>query len=207
MTKTKKLNWNFNEVLSHIETTDTKLSTLMHRIGPMNFNLQTAHFTALVESIISQQLSVKASDTIFKRLETWCNGNVEPKKIAPIDAAQLRVFGISNQKAGYLINLANHFVKDPQRFAHLATLSDDEVIEALVEIKGIGVWTAQMFLMFTLGRMDVFAPGDLGLRNAMMKLYGWKQKPDAKKLTRKSLAWKPYRTVACKYLWRSLSEK
>ncbi|MBL7944198.1 MAG: DNA-3-methyladenine glycosylase 2 family protein [Flavobacteriales bacterium] len=205
MSKSKKLKWNFEEVQLHFGKCDPRVAGLMKSIGPIEFRVHTDHFHALVESIISQQLSVKASDTIFRRLLTHCGDALSPQVLAKMKPDAYRVHGISGQKAGYLIDLAGHFCADSDRFSHLAALSDQEVIDALVDIKGIGEWTAQMFLMFTLGRMDVFAPGDLGLRNAMMALYRWKEVPGREKMINKAKKWAPYRTIACRYLWRSLN--
>jgi DNA-3-methyladenine glycosylase II len=205
MSKLKKIKWNFDDVHSHFQQKDPRLAGLLNSIGPIEIRVHTDHFHALVESIISQQLSVKASDTIFKRLLSYCGETLTPDVLVAMKPEAYRVHGISGQKAGYLIDLARHFCEDRDRFSRLSALPDQGVIDALVEIKGIGEWTAQMFLMFTLGRMDVFAPGDLGLRNAMMALYRWKEMPERDKMIRKANAWAPYRTIACRYLWRSLN--
>jgi DNA-3-methyladenine glycosylase II len=119
----------------------------------------------------------------------------------------LREFGISNQKAGYILDIAGHFNQSPGKFASLQKFSDEEVIQTLTEIKGIGVWTAQMFLMFTLGRPDVFPVADLGIKNAMIRVYKWRTDPDKDKMLRASLKWAPHRTAVSRYLWHSLANE
>jgi DNA-3-methyladenine glycosylase II len=200
----KKLKWKYDEVLSHFESNDPRIASLMRSIGPLNFPLHGDHFHSLTSAIISQQVSTKAAASIKKKLIDGMGGELRPDIIASHTKEELRVFGISNQKAGYLLDLSNHFIQDKEKFSRLPKMTDEEVIKTLVEVKGIGVWTAQMFLMFTLGRTDVFAPLDLGLKNAMIKLYGWKSDPDKSKLEKTSLKWSPYRTIASMYLWRSL---
>jgi DNA-3-methyladenine glycosylase II len=201
------MEWNYNEALKHFEKKDPKVALLMHEIGELGFISEKDYFISLVNSIISQQVSVKAAESIFKKLESGLKGALTPSAILSCSPEGLRAFGVSPQKAKYLLDLAHHFQYESHRFQRLEELTDDEVIEALVQIKGIGKWTAQMFLMFTLGRKDVFAPDDLGIRNAMMRLYGWKQIPTKDKMERKSKTWSPYKTIACRYLWKSLNNK
>ncbi len=198
------LKWNYDDVVSHLESHDRKLAALIADIGPLDFKLQTDHFYSLVSAIISQQLSTKAAATIKSRFVAGMGGKLEPESILLYTKEDLREFGISNQKASYILDLSNHFVSDRGKFANLSKMKDEDVIKTLIEVKGVGVWTAQMFLMFTLGRQDVFAPLDLGLKNAMIKLYGWKTLPDKEKLEKTALKWSPYRTLASLYLWRSL---
>ncbi len=160
------------------------------------------YFASLVRSIISQQVSVAAARAIAGRFEEQTH--MKPDKAAALSDEEMRAVGLSKQKAGYIRDLAGHFVKDPAVYNHLEKLSDDEVIADLTAIKGIGVWTAQMFLISTLGRADIFAPDDAGLQRAMMKLYAWDELPHKKELIVASEKWQPYRTVACLHLWHSL---
>lgn len=201
------MEWNYTSTLAHFEAKDKKIASLMKEIGELEFLPERDYFTSLVGSIISQQVSVKAADSIYKKLQSGIGGKMLPQNIAHCSADDLRAFGVSPQKAKYLLDLSHHFIHEKHRFAHLSELDDEEVIEALVQIKGIGKWTAQMFLMFTLGRPNVFAPDDLGIRNAMMRLYGWKEIPAKEKMERKAKAWAPYKTIACRYLWKSLNNK
>lgn len=160
------------------------------------------YFASLTRSIIGQQVSVAAARTIASRFEQLTN--YEPAKAVAMSEETIRIIGLSRQKAGYIHDLAQHFVNNPAIYNHLETQDDDEVITELTAVKGIGVWTAQMFLMFTLGRPDVFAPDDAGLQRAMLKLYGWKTLPPRKELSLIAEKWQPYRTVASLHLWHSL---
>lgn len=164
-------------------------------------------FTALVRTITGQQLSVKAAATIYGRLEVRANGRIQPDVLAALTEEEFRACGISRQKYGYIRSLCQHFTDAPEVFEQLPNLSDQEVIDALVQIKGIGTWSAQMFLMFTLHRPDVFAPDDVGLQNAMKKLYAWPEPPSKQALIEKAETWRPWRTLACWYLWQSLDNE
>ena len=181
---------------------DTKLGQLVELQRPLIHKPRTNYFFSLCRSIVGQQVSVAAATTIFARLEAATD--IDPKKIATLSEEQIKSVGLSRQKAGYIKDLAQHFVDNPEVYNHLGQLSDEEVIADLTAVKGIGVWTAQMFLMFTLVRLDVFAPDDIGLQRAMKQLYGWKSTPGREKLEKTAAKWRPYRTVACWHLWQSL---
>ena len=127
-----------------------------------------------------------------------------PATVASLSAEAMRPIGLSRQKAGYLQDLARHFTDNPTLYNHLENQTDEQVIAELTAVKGIGEWTAQMFLMFTLARPDVFAPDDAGLQRAMMRLYGWATLPSRAERIRVAEAWRPYRTIACLHLWQSL---
>lgn len=162
-------------------------------------------FYSLLELIISQQLSVKAADTIVQRfVDVFAEDGITPEKVLQIPLEQLRSLGISWSKAQYLKNIAEAVIAGSLKFEMLPALSDEEVITVLTAIKGIGRWTAEMFLMFTLGRPDVMSYGDVGLQNAIQRLYGFKEKPTQAEMEIISNQWKPYRTYACKLLWKSL---
>lgn len=164
-------------------------------------------FEDLCESIASQQLSVKASDTIFKRFKAlFPNSEVTPKPILQFTIEEMRAVGLSNAKANYIKDLAQRVVDGLVELEKFDGFSNQQVIDELVAVKGIGPWTAEMYLMFTLARPDVFSLGDLGLRNAIKKLYGIETNSKAE-ILRLSEKWKPYRTYACRILWRSLDQK
>ena len=184
---------------------DPVLGELIKLQSPLVHKPRTNYFFSLCRSIVGQQVSVAAAATIFGRLETATD--INPAKIARLSEAQIKAIGLSRQKAGHIKDLAQHFVDNPQVYNHLGQLSDEEVIKDLTEVKGIGVWTAQMFLMFTLVRLDVFAPDDIGLQRALKQLYGWKTVPSKEKLEKTAEAWRPYRTVACWHLWHSLDNE
>lgn len=193
---------NIKDADEHLATQDLKLGELIKFQTLVVRQPRTDYFHSLCRSIIGQQVSVAAASTIFARFENLTE--LDPKVVAGLTDEQARSIGLSRQKEGYLKDLASHFVNDPKVYNHLGELEDQEVIAELTEIKGIGVWTAQMFLMFTLGRLDVFAPDDLGLKRAMQKLYGWTHEPSRLEMETKAEEWKPYRTVACWHLWQSL---
>jgi DNA-3-methyladenine glycosylase II len=165
-------------------------------------SLRSDYFASLCRSIVGQQVSVAAATAIFARLEQATA--LQPLRLVTLDETTIKTIGLSKQKAGYIKDLAQHFADNPDVYNHLEAQSDEQVITELIAIKGIGTWTAQMFLMFTLGRPDVFAPDDVGLQRAMMRLYKWDDLPPKKELEKWANNWRPYRTVASFHLWQSL---
>jgi DNA-3-methyladenine glycosylase II len=165
-------------------------------------------YAALVRSITGQQLSVKAAASIWRRVEERYGGTPTPEQILADDAEEMRVAcGFSRAKVAYLRSLAEHVVSGELELDRLHELPDGEVLRELTAIKGIGEWTAHMYLMFTLHRPDVLAAGDLGVRNAAMRAYGLAAPPKAAELEAIAEPWRPYRTRACLYLWRSLDNE
>jgi len=160
------------------------------------------YFYSLCRSIIGQQISTAAARAIFNRFEA--SGGIDPLRLLALSEYKLKAIGLSKQKIAYLKDLAAHFAKNPKIYNHLDALPDDAVIAELINIKGVGVWTAQMFLMFTLLRIDVFTPDDVGIQRAMLKLYGWKKLPSKGELIAFAERWRPYRTIACWHLWKSI---
>lgn len=160
------------------------------------------YFASLCRSIIGQQVSVAAAAAIYARLEAATG--LLPTTVASLPPETTRAIGLSRQKAGYLQDLARHFADNPNIYNHLEKQSDEQVITELTIVKGIGEWTAQMFLMFTLARPDVFAPDDIGLQRAMMQLYHWSTLPSRKERIQIAECWRPYRTIVCLHLWQSL---
>jgi len=201
----KVVKWNYDDVLALFEQKDPKLASLVKSSDKIVIHRRSDYFVNLCSSIISQQISVKAADSIFKKFMEGIGGELTPDRLLSFEPSQLRLLGISNQKAGYLLDIARNFHENPKKYEHLESLSNEEVIAALIHIKGVGRWTAQMFLKFTLGRLDVFAPDDLGLKNAMIRLYGWKGEVDKKKMETQAKKWHPYETIASRYLWQSLN--
>jgi len=164
--------------------------------------------TALVGAIVSQQLSTKAAATIFGRfLALFPDGQIHPDGIRAFDDTALRGVGLSGQKVGYLRDLCERITDGRLQLDELEALDDELVIERLTSVKGFGRWTAEMFLMFRLHRPDVLPVGDLGIVNAIQRLYRLRKKPDAKKMLRLGDAWRPYRSVACWYLWQTLKNE
>lgn len=160
------------------------------------------YFEALSKSIISQQISVKAAANVFSRLIEVTK--LEPRSILNMTTDQISYIGLSRQKLDYLLNLATSFTEDPDSFNHLDVLDDKAVIDKLTTIPGIGEWTAQIFLMFTLERADIFAPKDRGLQKAIENIYNFQQTPSIIEMNSIANNWKPYRTTACLHLWQSL---
>lgn len=182
---------------------DPKLGVLIGRQAPIVRSPRPDYFWSLARSIISQQVSVASAAAIFGRLEAATE--LEPKRVLALENEQWRAIGVSRQKERYLRDLAERFGTNPAVYEHLERLEDDAVIAELVAVKGVGTWTAQMFLMFTLVRLDVFAPDDIGLQRAMKLLYGWDAMPARAELERTAQQWRPWRTIACWHLWASLN--
>ena len=184
---------------------DTVMATLIQRNGHIQRDAREGFFPSLARSIIGQQISVKAAAAIMGRFETATS--MDPVKTVALSEEESRAIGLSGQKYRYIHDLAEHFVQDSMIFDHLDTLSDDEVIAELTKVKGIGVWTAQMFLMFTLVRPDVFAPDDRGLQLAIQRLYGLPDVPNRATLEEIASKWSPYRTTASYHLWALLDNE
>lgn len=186
---------------------DPVLAALIREYGPCGLAAaqRSDHFSALVRAIVFQQLSTKAASTIYSRMVALlANGELTPEALAALSDEQLRSAGISRQKGGYLRDLCDKVTAGVVPLDELERMADDQVIEALTKIKGIGRWSAEMFLMFRLHRPDVLPVGDLGIMNAVMKVYRMRKKPTPERLRRLGEAWRPYRSVASWYLWRSL---
>ena len=163
------------------------------------------HYTALVRSIVGQQLSVKAAATIYGRVEAHFGGRAPaPDEILAADPDALRATGMSRPKVGYLRSLAEHVLDGTIQLDRLDELPDDEVIRELVAVKGLGEWTAHMLLMFQLGREDILPVGDLGIRRAVERAYGLDAIPGPAEIEKIAEPWRPWRTLACRYLWESL---
>ena len=195
-------------ILSHFEVADKILFDVIPAIKPFTIEKSDKLFLSLVESIISQQLSVKAGDTIVKRfLALFPTENITPEAVLSTPRETLRSVGMSWSKADYVHNISRAFVEKQLDLANLDNFSDEEIIIELTKIKGIGQWTAEMFLMFTMAREDVFSYGDVGLQNAIQKLYKLKEKPTKKQMEKISKKWTPYRTYAARILWRSLDNE
>lgn len=170
------------------------------------FDLQTNYFEALVHTIANQQLSGKAAQTILNRmLALFKPGRFpKPQEYLKMSDTKLRVAGLSFSKIAYTKNVARFFIERAKDMKKIHTLSDEAVISMLTEIKGVGVWTAEMFLIFSLGRKDVFSYGDLGLRKGLQRIYNLKKEPTLKQMQKIVEQWKPYRTFGALYVWASV---
>lgn len=194
-----------NAAEKELSRIDPKLGALIMAHGTIQHTPREDYFAALARSIVGQQISVKAASKIFGRLEDITK--LHPEEVVNLTEEQIKAIGLSPQKSRYIRDLAEHFMKDSAIFNHLGSLSDEQVIEELTKVKGIGVWTAQMFLMFTLVRPDVFAPDDVGLQQAIKKVYGLREIPKRTELVEFATRWAPYRTTACWHLWHALDNE
>jgi DNA-3-methyladenine glycosylase II len=191
----------------HLKRADPIVARVIEQVGPCRFKprRQGTHFDALLRSIVYQQLSGKAARTILKRvLALYGDRYPRPAQLLATPEASLRAAGLSRQKLTYLRDLATKVESGEVPLARVGRMPDEAVIEYLTRIKGIGRWTAQMFLMFRLGRPDVLPELDLGIQTAIQRAYGLGKRPSPAEVLRIGEVWRPHATIACWYLWRSL---
>jgi DNA-3-methyladenine glycosylase II len=202
--------------VSHLRRSDPVLAGVIEAVGRAGSDLGDPragrpddHYGALVRSIVNQQLSTKAARSIYLRLTERFDGRTPtPEQVLADDPEELRAAaGLSHAKVGYLRSLAEHVLSGELELERLNELDDERVIAELVAVKGIGVWSAHMFLMFHLQRPDVLPVGDLGIRRAIERAYALPDLPDAATIERIAEPWRPQRTLACRYLWRSLDNE
>jgi DNA-3-methyladenine glycosylase II len=185
---------------------DPRLGALIKRVGPCRLIESRRHdpFAALVRAILSQQLSVKAAATIHDRVVALCGGRdaLSAATLLAVDPDALRAAGVSRPKIAYLRDLAARVVDGRLNLQEIETLPDADVVRAITAVKGLGVWSAEMFLIFRLNRPDVFPVGDLGIVKGVQKLFEMKRRPAPRTLIRLAEPWRPYRSIAAWYLWR-----
>lgn len=181
---------------------DPKLQRLFDLKEEMIVSIDDNYFVSLVGTIVAQQLSSKVARVLFNRLDAHCNHDITPEKIRDILPEAMRQMGLSYQKQSYLKSLAECILNRTVIFDHIERLTNDEVIDMLTKIKGIGVWSAEMFLIFSMGREDVFSVGDLGLRNAVKKVYD-NPLMTPKEILKISESWQPYRSIVSHFLWHA----
>lgn len=197
-----------NKGLRHLRKNDAVIGQVIKSVGPFTLKKIPGGFEVVVRSILSQQISTAAAATIRKRLEALLpDGKIAPASLAKLTDDQLQSAGLSSQKRSYVRDLTERTLDGTIDFRRIARQSDEEAIAELIQVKGIGRWTAQMYLMFSLGRLDVFAPDDLGLQNAIKALYEIPEKPKRTHFETVAEVWAPYRSIASWYLWRSLEKK
>jgi len=215
------------KAVTHLKKSDPVMRAIIERMGPCRMQFGRPEFHSLAEAIVYQQLNGKAAETIFKRFAALAGEPLTPAGILKLSDEQMRGAGLSKQKTAYLKDLAAKTSSGLVDFGRLPDLPDAEVVEHLIQVKGIGVWTAQMFLMFTLKRENVLPTGDFGVRMAIYKHYldrprakaakksaaaGKSRKrkiklPSPEQMEKVAKRWEPYRSVACWYLWKSLDTK
>jgi DNA-3-methyladenine glycosylase II len=191
----------------HLKKCDPVLREIIERVGPFRMVYAVPEFASLAEAIVYQQLNGKAAETIFKRFAGLAGNPLTPEGILKLSDEQLRSVGLSKQKSAYLKDLAAKTASGMLDFSKLSELPDEEVIQRLTQVKGIGVWTAHMFLMFSLRRPNVLPTGDYGVQMAIKKHYRKRKLPKPKDMEKIARAWEPYRSIACWYMWRSLDIK
>lgn len=193
------------EAEARLAESDSKMAELIEKFGPCDITpWQRDLYTSLSSSIVSQQLSVKAASTIFGRLMAQASDGVtlNHERVLALSHDELRACGLSNAKAKYCVSLATAVKNNDIHFEELQNLPDESVIEILIQLPGIGRWTAEMFLIFALGSTDVLATDDLGLKRGMQRYLSLEDYPEKSLFIEKSAPWKPYRSVASWYLWR-----
>jgi DNA-3-methyladenine glycosylase II len=195
------------KAVDHLKKSDPVMRRIIDRVGPCRMEFGEPVFHSLAEAIVYQQLNGKAALTIFKRFATVAGEPVTPEGIAKLTDQQLRSVGLSKQKSSYLRDMAERAIRGDLNFTRLPDMTDEEVIEHLTQVKGVGVWTAHMFLIFTLKRANVLPTGDYGVQMAIKKHYNKRKPPKPVQMEKIAKAWEPYRSIACWYLWRSLDIK
>ncbi len=200
------LNHEIEQAVKHISKNDKVLSTIIKNIGIINLRPGRQYFNALLRSIIGQQLSVYAAETICNRFMNYYNNKPVPEFIISTNDLVLRNLGLSNAKVKYVNDLSQKILSKEISLKNLSGKTDSEIIDYLTKIKGVGVWTVHMFLIFSMNRTDVLPFSDLGIRKSVMLNYGLRKLPDEKKIN--SIAnkngWHPYCSVASMYLWKYL---
>ena len=188
---------------------DKKMRVLINKFGRPDFNPRQDYFQSLLRSIVFQQLSGKAAQTIYERFVNLIpkTSNHCPNEVLKLDKEEMRNAGLSFQKIDYVRNLADYFENNPLQKKDVERMTDQEIRKKLIQIKGIGQWSVDMFLMFTLNRADIFPFTDLGIQKGIMKILKKKNLPSKKEMVNCSSKWKPYRTIACWYLWRMVDDK
>lgn len=193
----------WNAAKEHLTTNDNILSEIISNYKGETLILHDNAFYTLVRSIIGQQISVKAAASVWNRLQTKI-GSPTPQTVISTDEETLRACGLSARKVRYLHGLAEHFIENDTHIKNWANLSDEEILTELTALNGIGRWTAEMFMIFHLARPDILPLADLGLQKAIFRHYNQNEKMTLAEISKLSQSWKPYRSVATWYLWRSL---
>ncbi len=188
----------------HLKNADPVLAAIIERVGPCQLAMREPTFETLARSITFQQLSGKAAGTIFGRLRKAVGRRFTAAGFLKLSQDELRACGLSRQKIAALTDLAEHVARRQINFRKLGDLSDEDIVALLSQVRGVGVWTAQMFLIFALQRPNIMPLGDLGIRNAVRKAYGLPEPPNPTELAKLSEKWHPYCSIASWYLWRSL---
>lgn len=200
----------YSDLISFFETNDPVIATVLKQDQielPQPILDPADYFSRLLRNIVGQQLSIKAAETIWNRFDALFDHDPTPEQVLESSETSLREVGLSRSKVTYVKDLASHVQDNQLPFSEFKQMSDTEIIAQLVQVKGIGIWTAEMFLIFSLGREDVFSFGDLGLLRGLQKLYGIGEKPAAEEIEAITTNWQPYRTYGSLALWESVAKK
>ena len=195
------------KAINHLKKSDPIMRSIIEQVGPFRMEFNPPEFASLAESIVYQQLNGAAAASIFTRFVALAGAPLTPKGILKLTDEQMRAGGMSKQKTAYLRDLAAKTLSGAVDFKRLPDLTEQEVIEHLTQVKGIGVWTAHMFLMFTLKRPDILPTGDYGVQAAIKRHYKKRKLPKPHIMEKIAKPWAPYRSIASWYLWRSLNIK
>ncbi len=186
---------------------DPKFAKIIMQVGDYNVKITKNRYQSLVEAIISQQLSGSAANSIIKKFRKLYKSKFpKPRDVIKTSDSKLRTTGLSKMKIVYIKELSKKIESKELNMRKISTQSDEQVIEVLTDVKGIGRWTAEMFLIFSLGRLDILPVGDLGLKKGIQSMYSLKELPEKEQIEQLAESWKPYRTVATWYLWKSLQK-
>ncbi|WP_033827197.1 DNA-3-methyladenine glycosylase family protein [Bacillus andreraoultii] len=193
--------------VNEICKSDPLMGKLIGYIGDIELNLRRDYFKALTKSIIGQQLSSKAASTIYSRFEQLLQKNITPSSVKKISIEELRYVGVSKQKISYLIDLSNHILTGELNLDEISQMGNEQIVKSLTNVKGIGKWTAEMFLIFSLGKMDILPQDDVGLQRAAKWLYSLDKETDIKSyLLQQSKFWEQNPAIACLYLWEAVNK-
>ncbi len=198
-----------NNGIKHLSKNDKVLRTIIKKIPKCNLRPRRKYFNNIVNSIIGQQLSVASAKAIRDKFNNHFKNQISAEKIIVTEDIILRQLGLSNAKVKYIKDLSSKILSREVSLKNISSKTDQEIIEELTKVKGIGVWTTHMFLMFTLGRINILPTGDLGIKKSVMLNYGFKKMPSEEQVAKisKKYNWEPYNSIASWYLWRALDMK
>jgi DNA-3-methyladenine glycosylase II len=194
-------------ILEHFDDRDTVMAAVIRRMGPFELKRNRNYFQVLCKAIIGQQISIKAAESITRRFQSLFPGaHPTPEKLRELSDKQLREVGLSGQKVKYMRDLSVKFIDGIVRPRRMAYQDNEEIIQQLISIYGVGRWTAEMFLIFSLNRLDVLPLGDLGLRAGVQQIYNMRALPSPDKVRKLGKKWQPFETIGTWYTWRSMDE-
>ena len=195
---------NLSKAIRHLKEGDPVMAAIIERVGTLKLRQAEPTFESLARAIVYQQLNGKAATAIYMRVVAASGGKLTPESVLQVSDEQLRACGLSRAKLAYIRDLASRTANGEVKFESLPDMTDEEVIEHLTRVKGIGIWSAQMFLMSALNRPNVMPTGDFGIRSAIAKAYRKRKHPTHKEMMKMARRWEPYCSIACYYLWRSI---